>query len=106
MGAAGCCAGNVETTLNRPDGKLIYDAEGAAESMSTMNILEFERRCKMFAYPINKGFINRHQLMEAFKDSIVFNNLYTENHVEDKFFTCPFIADFPIGSMLDTTNVT
>ena len=39
--------------------------------------------------------------MEAFKDSIVFNNLYTENHVENKFFTCPFIADFPIGSMLE-----
>ena len=60
MGAAGCCAGNVEN-LNRPDGsKLEYDALGAAESMNTMNILEFERRCKMFAYPVNKGFINEH----------------------------------------------
>ena len=62
MGAAACCAGNVEgLNLNRPDGaKLDYDHLGAAESMNTMNILEFERRCKMFAYPVNKGFINEH----------------------------------------------
>ena len=61
MGAAGCCSGNVEGTLNKPDGaKLEYDALGAAESMQTMNILEFERRVKMFAYPVNRGYINEH----------------------------------------------
>ena len=43
--------------------------------MSDMNILEYERRLKRFAYVENKGFINQYQLMEAFSDTSIFSHL-------------------------------
>ena len=43
--------------------------------MSDMDILEFERRLKRFAYVENKGFINQYQLMEAFSDTSIFSHL-------------------------------
>lgn len=38
-----------------------------SDNFDELNILDYETRLKMFASPQNKGFINKVQLMEAFK---------------------------------------
>ena len=66
-----------------------------------MGIKEFEARVKQYAFPINKGFVNINQIMEAFKDTQIFKSLRDPDHAEYKFLLSPFVAHFPIGSELD-----
>ena len=74
-------------------------------SLKQMSILDFEKRVKQFAFPENRGYINVEQLKEAFKDTNVFTNLGDRTTIQHKFYTCTFVADFPIGSGLDVNTV-
>ena len=72
-----------------------------------MNILEYEQRVKMYASKENKGYINLHQLREAFKDSLVFSHLSNPDSLKTKFLLSSFVANLPIGSLLklDTNQI-
>ena len=45
------------------------ETEQIANNLEEMDILEFERRVKQFAFPQNMGYINSRQLIEAFQDT-------------------------------------
>ena len=73
-----CCDMQTVSSLSRMSfsgGAVEVDIDEDMEDvyeMSEMNVLEFERRVKMFTSPDNKGFISTVQLMEAFKDTKIF----------------------------------
>ena len=68
--------------------------------MSEMNVLEFERRVKMFTSPDNKGFISTVQLMEAFNDTKIFKHLSDPSSVKTQFLFSKYVSNFSLGSKL------
>ena len=68
--------------------------------MSEMNVLEFERRVKMFTSPASKGFISTVQLMEAFSDTKIFKHLNDPFSVKTQFLFSKYISNFSLGSKL------
>ena len=68
--------------------------------MNEMNVLEFERRVKMFVRPENKGFINTVQLMEAFSDTRIFKHLSDVSCIKTQFLFSKYISNFSLGSKL------
>ena len=68
--------------------------------MSEMNVLEFERRVKMFTSPDNKGFISTVQLMEAFSDTKIFMHLSDPSSVKTQFLFSKYVSNFSLGSKL------
>ena len=69
--------------------------------LEELNIRDFEHRVKMFAFEQNKGYINLHQLREAFKDTQIFDHLDKPNSLKTKFLLSDFVANLPVGSKLD-----
>lgn len=76
----------------------------ATPEMQAMNILEYEQRVKKYAAPANKGFINKVQLLVAFKGTGVFEHMNDEHSLRTKFILSPFVADFHIGSKLNESK--
>ena len=70
------------------------DTNEDLHQMNRMNILEFERRVKQFAFPENKGFINQFQLIEAFKDTKIFAHMSDMKSIKTQFILSPFVANF------------
>ena len=68
--------------------------------MADMNILEYEARVKRFAHPDNKGFINKFQLLEAFRGTKIFSYLSDATSMKTQFILSPFISDIKVGSKL------
>ena len=59
-------------------------------ALDKVNILEFERRVKQFAHPINKGRVSVDQLVEAFRDVAIFAQLRNPFSVVYKLLLSPF----------------
>ena len=47
----------------------MIEGDAISPSIEKLNILDFERRVKMFATTENHGYVNVYQLKEAFKDT-------------------------------------
>mmetsp|Transcript_10229 Transcript_10229/g.12037 ORF Transcript_10229/g.12037 Transcript_10229/m.12037 type:complete len:87 (+) Transcript_10229:72-332(+) len=67
-----------------------------------MNILEYERRVKLYVSVDSKGFVSDRQLVEAFKDTKIFKHLLDHNDVKTRFLLSPFVSCFASGSHLKT----
>ena len=61
-----------------------------------MFILDFERRVKMFAHPMNRGRVSIDQLMAAFADTGVFDNLRSTQTLIHKLLLSPFFKEIPL----------
>ena len=59
-------------------------------ALDKVNILEFERRVKQYAHPINKGRVSVDQLVEAFRDVAIFAQLRNPFSVVYKLLLSPF----------------
>lgn len=62
------CGGHVESDLYE-DSEAMVDLTRL--DLSSMRILDFERRVKKYAHPINHGRVTVDQLYEAFADTVV-----------------------------------
>ncbi len=56
----------------------------------------------MFATDQNKGYVNMYQLKEAFKDTQIFQEILDNNSIESIFLRSTFVADFPVGSTINS----
>ena len=70
MGNA-CSAGGCN---NAPEVEKQFEGtvDNSRLALDKVNILEFERRVKQYAHPINKGRVSVDQLVEAFRDVAIF----------------------------------
>ena len=61
-----------------------------------MRILDFERRVKRYAHPINRGRVTVDQLYEAFADTEIFSQLRNPFSVVYKLLLSPFFRHLPL----------
>ena len=65
--------------------------------LGQFEILEFERRVKKFAHPINKGKVTLDQLFEAFRDTNAFVQLRNPYSLVTKLLLSPFFQEIPLS---------
>ena len=89
----GCSAGGCDAEYNSTSG----GDQLRRLDLDQMDILEFERRVKRFAHPINKGRVTVDQLYESFKDTQVFSGIRNPYSVMYKLLLSPFFRQLPMS---------
>jgi len=69
-----------------------------------INVLEFERRVKLFAHPANNGKVSIGQLHAAFADTGIFESLGKPSSVTHKILSSPFFVNFALVAHSKNTN--
>jgi len=72
--------------------------------LSGISIQDFELRVKRFAHPINKGKVSIHQLMEAFKNTKIFDSLANPRSEIYRLLVSPFFTDFKLKRRSNDCN--
>ena len=88
MGAK-CCGSGIEEIDSHELG-----SSNAKFNVKSLYMADFETLVKKYAHPANKGMIKPEQLMEAFKDTRVFNQLKNPSSVINRVVMSPFFTDF------------
>ena len=65
--------------------------------LSQINILDFEKRVKKYAHPINKGRVTVDQLVLSFEDTSIFNSLRNPYSATHKLLLSPFFRQLPLS---------
>ena len=82
-------------------GAITTDNESSMGSASALNlcsigIVDFERRVKRFAHPMNKGRVTVEQLCKAFEDTGLFEDLRNPFSLCYKILLGPFFREIPL----------
>ena len=72
-------------------------AEVERLNLSTINILDYEKRVKKYAHPCNQSKVSISQLKLAFVDTGIFNQLGKTRSVVHRLLTSPFFKNFSLG---------
>ena len=70
--------------------------ENSVLNLGVIYILDFERRVKKFAHPINRGRVTVDQLSKAFEDTKIFENLRNPFSLVHKLLLSPFFREMPL----------
>ena len=81
-----CSAGCSPDEVN--EGETMVDISRL--DLASVKILDFERRVKKYAHPINKGRVTVDQLFESFADTEIFSQLRNPFSVVYKLLLSPF----------------
>ena len=65
--------------------------------LESIEILDFERRIKMFAHPVNRGRVTVDQLCRAFADLGTFQQLHNPFSLMHKLLLSPFFRELPLS---------
>ena len=66
-------------------------------NLSRIEILDFEKRIKRFAHPVNRGRVTVDQLCTAFEDLDVFKQLRNPYSLVYKLLLSPFFRELPLS---------
>ncbi len=97
-----CCSPDFQKSTTIKASAEMIEGDAISPSIEKINILDYERRVKMFATTENHGYVNVYQLKEAFKDTQIFQNILDRDNIESIFLRSTFVADFAVGSTIDT----
>ena len=65
--------------------------------LASVRIMDFEKRVKRFAHPINKGRVSVDQLFESFSDTDIFSQLRNPFSVVYKLLLSPFFRQLGLS---------